>query len=105
MTNDEQQAGAQMQKIPPISLSQVVALVSAVMPYAVTHAEVINPDFGSWRIEITTDKNHLAMVWGPLSRFGGIDYSKPNEDIFAHCDDIFWSLDEAEKFLRRFSHA
>ena len=104
MTNEEQQAGAQVLKIPQISLSQIAALITAILPHAVTHSEVINPDYGSWRIEINTAKHHLAVVWGPLSGFGGIDYSKTDEDIFAHCDEIFWSLDEAEHFLRRFSH-
>jgi hypothetical protein len=104
MTNDEQQAGVQRLKIPQISLSQIEALVAKVIPHATTHSEVINPNYGSWRIEITVAKHRLAFVWGPLSGFGGIDYSKPNEDIFAHSDEIFWSFDEAEQFLRRYCH-
>jgi hypothetical protein len=88
-----------MPSIPLIEASQVERLIAEWMPDASTTTETISPIQGSWRIEIQHERTRLAFVWGPESGFGGIDYSIANDDVFAHCDEYLWSLDDARKFL------
>jgi hypothetical protein len=88
-----------MPDIPSIEALQVERLIAEVMPDASITTDSISPIHGSWRIEIICDERRFAFVWGPMSGFGGIDYSVPSDDVFAYCDEYLWSLDDARKFL------
>jgi hypothetical protein len=88
-----------MPDIPQIEAPQLERLIAAVLPDASFTTENISPIHGSWRIEIIRDNRRFAFVWGPISGFGGIDYSVVNDDVFTHCDEYLWSLDDARRFL------
>ena len=88
-----------MPDIPPIEAPEVEHLIAEIMPDASITTETISPIHGSWRIEIIREGRRFAFVWGPISGFGGIDYSVPSDDVFAYCDEYLWSLDDARKFL------
>ena len=88
-----------MPDIPTIEASQVERLIAQVLPDASITTGIINPEYGSWRIEIVHGNCKLAFAWGPLSGFGGIDHSVANDDVFAYCDEYLWSLDDARRFL------
>jgi hypothetical protein len=88
-----------MPDIPRIGAPEVERLIADVMPEASITTESISLIHGSWRIEISRDDQRFAFVWGPISGFGGIDYSVSNDNVFAYCDEYLWSLDDARRFL------
>jgi hypothetical protein len=88
-----------MAEIPTVEAAHMERMITELLPEASFVTQTINTSHGSWEIEIVTPHKRLAIVWGPLSGFGGIDHSRLNNDPFAYCDEFFWSMDDARKFL------
>jgi hypothetical protein len=93
----------QMTAIPHISKGDFLGLLRRRFADAEIQAEDINPEYGSWRIEVRRGDAVAHISWGPLTGFGGTDFGHLSDDpdIFKPFDVGFASVEEAEVFVTR----
>jgi hypothetical protein len=92
-----------MTAVPRVAKEDFLALVERRFPDAEAHGTDINPEYGSWRIEVRRGGAEAHVVWGPLSGFGGTDFGRLSDDpdIFKPFDVAFESVEEAVAFVCR----
>ncbi len=73
---------------PSISAQELASVAKELFPSALIAYKPINPDYGSWRLEIggRSETQWLEFSWGPLSGFGATDMK---EDLGDDAADIF----------------
>jgi hypothetical protein len=93
----------QMTAIAHISKGDFLGLLRRRFPDAEIQAEDINPEYGSWRIEVRRGDAVAHISWGPLTGFGGTDFGHLSDDpdLFKSFDVGFASVEEAEVFVTR----
>lgn len=96
-----------MSAIPVISKEDFIAFLKGRFPDAEVLAEDINPDYGSWSIEVRRGDAELHIFWGPLTGFGGTDRGLlcDDPDIFRPFDVGFATIEEAMAFVARVLNA
>ena len=92
-----------MTATPRVGKEDFLALVRRRFPHADAHATDINPEYGSWRIEVRRGSTEAHVSWGPLSGFGGTDFGRLTDDpdTFRPFDVAFASVEDAVAFVGR----
>ena len=85
---------------PTVTSDSFASLVRDHFPDARTKIEPMNPVYQSCRMEVSRGNTGAEIVWGPLTGFGGIDPTLPDDgNIFKPFDVPFDSVEEVIQFL------
>jgi membrane protease YdiL (CAAX protease family) len=79
----------------------IVAAIRRRVPWADVSVETINPDYGSWMIDVRSGDRMVSIAWGPQSGFGATDHQALREDAnpFGPYDWPLETEDQAIEFV------
>lgn len=80
---------------------ELLAFVRKRFPDARVESKIVNPDYGSWDIEVFTEASRVHICWGPQSGLGGTDVNSISDDHegFDPFDIPFTDTEHAKTWL------
>lgn len=89
--------------VPLIDRDALIQAIAARLPGAAVETEDINPDYGSWRLQVSLGSKRADISWGPLSGFGATDVNNFREDSnpFGAFDWPMESVNAAVEFVAK----
>lgn len=92
--------------IPEIDAQELKEFVETLLPQSQVTFSPMNPDYGSWQIEVVGDGLRVEYFWGPLSGFGFTDLNEKlgaDNSPFDPYSVNLQSMESAKACLRKVS--